>query len=456
MNKSLDRVLYCSFQVLPSRTSLGIRAENYLQSIALCTELDVMTIKPSNFSPVEQFQGAQLLRIPVGEGQLPARVYAFERALRRHMETARYRVVHFTDPYGGSLLCSLQATYGYRLIYEALGFPSIELGHTHPGLEEKFIARMSKQELFCLLNADAVVVGCEQTASFVRSRGVPRQKITMVPTVVGAKVFSGKSLEKPDRTPMKILYLGNHNSWQGITTLLSAMTISTQLAPMRLILAGECDGVQRQKVEKMVMDFNLQNLVEYIELTESTDWNYLLSSVDIGVAPLDNSERNRSQGAPVGKIACYLTAGRPVLAADLPMVREIADAECISFHSPEDENDLAEKLVELARNPLLRVAMGEKARWLAKRKLSAEQVQAKWKELYASLLGVDVCEMNREEGKKISRLDDVLKNKVDSKRPSFQYLSGGAKLLPESGKASDEWLGHVLFGYSPLKRPFTC
>ncbi|MFN7134925.1 MAG: glycosyltransferase, partial [Myxococcales bacterium] len=165
----LPKVLYCSFDVIPEPSGTSVRATEFLRGLDGVFTVDALTAKTPDHSHIERYHGARLLRVPVGSGDLPARAQAFERAVRRQLESDEYQLVHFTDPYGGYALCELKSQYNFKLVYEVVGFPSIEIKYTHPHLEgdRRFVARLRRQELFCLMNADCVVVGSQVTAAMV-------------------------------------------------------------------------------------------------------------------------------------------------------------------------------------------------------------------------------------------------------------------------------------------------
>ena len=49
-----------------------------------------MTTKTPDVSHIERYQGARLLRVPVGAGDLVSKVQAFERAVRRQLESEEF------------------------------------------------------------------------------------------------------------------------------------------------------------------------------------------------------------------------------------------------------------------------------------------------------------------------------------------------------------------------------
>lgn len=389
MTGELPKVLYCSFDVIPAPTGSSARAVGFIRALEGRSAADGLTLKTPELAHIERFHGMRLLRVPVGPGDLPSRAQSFERALRRQLESDDYQLVYFTDPYGGYPLCELKRQYKYKVVYEVAGLPSVEVRHTHPHLEgdRRFMARLRRQELFCLMNADAVVVGSEQTARMVQGLGVSREHITVIPTQVDPAPYAQLPLPAPDREPMRVLYLGGQQTWQGLGTLVFAASIAAKNAQLSLTIAGPENPAVRPQLEEAVRHRRLTGLVEFLPPVSPEELPKLLGDFDLGAAPLEKGERNAVQGAPIAKIAYYLAAGRPIVASDLPIVRELCDERCAAFHKPGDEADLARRLVELAHDPARRVAMGARARALAAERAGAEREQAKLLKLIAGLLG---------------------------------------------------------------------
>ncbi|MGI5862576.1 MAG: glycosyltransferase, partial [Myxococcales bacterium] len=387
MSRDPLKVLYCSFDVIPEPTGTSARATGLLRALT-AFNVDALTAKSPDHPHIERFHGARLMRVPVGSGDLLVRAQAFERAVRRQLESDEYHLVHFTDPYGGYAVCELKEQDNFKLVYEVVGFPSIEVKYTHPHLESdrRFMAKLRRQELFCLMNADAVIVGCEVTARMVQGLGVSRERIMVQPTPVDLAQYAGAGIPRPDRVPMRVIYAGSQISWQGLATLLSAVSIASRSCELRLAIMGPQHPSWRLQLEEMIKYRKLSEIVELRDPVPPEDMVKALASADVGVAPFERSERTTAQGAPVSKIAHYLAAGRPVVASDLPMIRELVDESCALFHAPGDDEGLARSLVALAHDPARRNALGAEAARRAQSRLSSETARVNVLKLYAGLL----------------------------------------------------------------------
>ncbi|WP_233586065.1 glycosyltransferase family 4 protein, partial [Corallococcus sp. CA054B] len=348
----------------------------------------VLSAKTPDHSHIEKYQGARLLRVPVGSGDLASRIQSFERAVRRQLESEDYALAHFTDPFGGYALCELKADYGYRLIYEAQTFPSQELRYTHPQTDgdRRFLSKIRRQELFCLMNADLVVTGSQTTRAFIQGLGAAEDQLRTLRAPVDLKPYDPEVLGAPDGSPLRMMYLGSHVGWQGLPTLLRATALAAQQVDVRLTLVGAHHPDWKPHLEDLVNDLGIKEKVDFQPPVAHDDLVKVLALADVGVLPLDDSERNRLQGGPLAKVSEYLAAGRPVIAADLPVTRELIPKDAAIFFPPGDSRALSERILDLARDVPRRVALGKAGRAFAEKVLDAGLIRGQLLDLYDSLL----------------------------------------------------------------------
>ncbi|WP_233610189.1 glycosyltransferase family 4 protein, partial [Corallococcus sp. AB049A] len=348
----------------------------------------VLSAKTPDHSHIEKYQGARLLRVPVGSGDLASRIQSFERAVRRQLESEDYALAHFTDPFGGYALCELKADYGYRLIYEAQTFPSQELRYTHPQTDgdRRFLSKIRRQELFCLMNADLVVTGSQTTRAYIQGLGAAEDQLRTIRAPVDLKPYDPEVLGAPDGSPLRMMYLGSHVGWQGLPTLLRATALASQQVDVRLTLVGAHHPDWKPHLEDLVNDLGIKDKVDFQPPVAHDDLVKVLALADVGVLPLDDSERNRLQGGPLAKVSEYLAAGRPVIAADLPVTRELIPKDAAIFFPPGDSRALSERILDLARDVPRRVALGKAGRAFAEKVLDAGLIRGQLLDLYDSLL----------------------------------------------------------------------
>jgi glycosyltransferase involved in cell wall biosynthesis len=95
----------------------------------------------------------------------------------------------------------------------------------------------------------------------------------------------------------------------------------------------------------------------------------LIAEADICIAPLVLNDRNVTQGACPIKVLEYMAAGRPLVASNMPLVREVVREEVDALlFSPNDLDDLARRVLALLNDFELskRIAQSASERALTK------------------------------------------------------------------------------------------
>ncbi|MFO0597711.1 MAG: glycosyltransferase [Myxococcaceae bacterium] len=360
----LPRLLLCCFDVVPAPTAVSRRMTEYLKGLSERFQVVVLTVKTPDHTHIERYHGARLLRVPVGSGDLAARVQAFDRAVRRQLDSEEYVMVHSFDPFGGYALCERRSEFGYKIVYDASALPSVDLPHLHEEAEvnRRFIARVRRQELFCLMNADQVIVANDLTREFVTSLGVAREQVLVLPSPVDLTPYTPEVMGAPDATPMKLLHLGNLSTANDLVTLLEALQVALQSVDVTLTIVGPRHPAHQARLEEKIAELKLTGKVDFQDPVAHDDVHKVLATADVGLVTLTDLDRNQKTGSPLSRIAEYMAAGRPIIAADVGAARAVLSDEVATWYQAGDKASLAEAIVSLASEPARRVKLGKAAR----------------------------------------------------------------------------------------------
>jgi len=153
-------------------------------------------------------------------------------------------------------------------------------------------------------------------------------------------------------------FVGSFFFHQGLDTLIdSAPNILQKYKNTRFLLVG--DGpmmdVWKQKVNREGLEraFVFSGQIPYKKVPE------YVGVMDICVAP---HRKDTNQASPV-KIFDYMACGRPIVASNIEVVREITNTnECAVLVSPEQSDELARAIIILIGDNKRRKEMGQKAR----------------------------------------------------------------------------------------------
>lgn len=391
----LKRVLYTAFDVVPSPKGASTHILHFIRGL-VNSGYDIRLFTPGNglLPEEDQWEGAQVTRLTLpAENNFLERALAFGQGVLEHAaqaqqaEQTRYQIVHYRSIWGGFQLAQAKIQFGYKTLFEVNGLPSVELKYHYPGLRESgLLAKIREQEIATLQMSDAIICPSEVTRLYLVSLGAPRRRITVIPNGVSAKDFTATPLPEADgRTPV-ILYIGTLADWQGLDVLISAMPVILDRQPARLLIIGHGRSRQRKALAKQIRKLGLE---EYVELATAVPHHQIpeiIAQADLCVAPLSLNDRNVTQGCCPIKVIEYMASGRPLVASNLPVVRELVreDIDGLLF-TPGDSQDLAQQVLTLLKNPDLARRLSDSAAKRARDRFTWRAAQKKLLAVYQNL-----------------------------------------------------------------------
>ena len=388
----MPRVLYTAFDVVPSPKGASTHILHFLRGL-VNSQFDVHLFTPSDgILPTEDtIEGARATRVQQNlQDNFLARAVHYGKAVLAHVTLhPDYDIVHYRSLWGGFQLAQDKSRFGYKTLFEVNGLPSVELKYHYPGLEPDLLAKIKEQELATLHLSDAIICPSRVTRDYLASLGLDRKAVTVIPNGVSPTDFSPSPLpHREGRTPV-MLYIGTLADWQGLDVLIKALPLILEKQPVRLKIVGRGRSRQRKMLAKQIRKSGLEEHVIIQPAVPHHEIPALMAEADICVAPLGWNDRNVTQGACPIKVLEYMAAGRPLLASNMPIVRELVreDIDALLF-SPNDPEDLARQVLVLLEDLDLSQRLADSAAERALSKFTWHEAQKKLGKVYEGLLGV--------------------------------------------------------------------
>ena len=382
----MPNILYTAFDIVPSPKGASTHILHNLRGLVNGGH-SVHLITPNDglLPPEDTIEGAKVTRIPQDLSQnFLARAVHFGKSVLAHLALhPDYDVVHFRNIWDGFHITQNKKKFGYKTLFEVNGLPSIELKYHYPGMDSELLAKIKEQELATLHLADALICPSNVTREYIASLGPSRKLVTVIPNGVSPSDFPVTPLPlREDREPF-LLYIGTLADWQGLDILIKAMPKILEGQPAKLRIIGRGRSRQRKMLAKQIRKLGLEEHVIVQPAVPHHEIPGLIASADICVAPLALNDRNVTQGACPIKILEYMAAGRPLLASNMPIVRELVreDVDGLLF-SPSDPEDLARQANLLLKDAELSARLAKSASARVREKFTWHESQKKLGKVY--------------------------------------------------------------------------
>ena len=249
------------------------------------------------------------------------------------------------------------ARRGYRVFYDMHGVP------------HRFMAlwRVGMRAM------QGIVVTNRWKVNFCKQElGLHQERFLVAPNAFDPRSFSGlpekEELRKRLNLPLGpiIAYTGHLYDWKGAEVLAQAAKL---LSGVTVLFVGgtEQDVARFRKKHEHIANILLLGFKPYTLVP------HYLKAVDVLVLPNSNVSRSRRlegyskfETSPI-KLFEYMASGRPIVASDMPSIREILDEKSAVFVTPDDPEALARGIQRVLNKPVFAAQLGESAKEAVKK-----------------------------------------------------------------------------------------
>lgn len=314
----------------------------------------------------EVLDGVTHVRLDVGDmdySNMPTDDFLQMFAQLAYEEVIRYKpsVIHASSGrrgYDTALVgLALKAKTGIPFVYEVRSF--FEANWTKDvdfeSTGEIFKRRMWVEEM-CMNSADRVLTIGQAMKDELISRGIPAEKIGIIPNAVDSDVFTPRprSQNLDSKFGLEGLptfgYVSNMDHYRESheTLINAAKELKERGSEFRCVLVG--GGPRRPSLEKLAETLGVSDRVIFTGAVDHSDIAEFYSLIDFFVVPRI-SERAAVYVTPLKPFEA-MASGRPVITSDLPALREITDAPLRGHaFTCGNQNELADVLESLLADP---------------------------------------------------------------------------------------------------------
>ncbi len=386
----MPRVLYTAFDIVPSPKGASTHILHNIRGL-VNGQFDVHLFTPNDglLPPEDTVEAARVTRVSQDLSQnFLARAMHFGNAVHAHLTLhPGYDVVHYRNIWDGLAVAQNKKRLGYKTLFEVNGLPSIELKYHYPGIDPSLLTKIKEQEIATLHLSDAVLCPSQVTRDYIASLGLDRKRVTVIPNGVSPSDFAPSPLPSREGRVPVLLYIGTLADWQGIDIVIRALPTILEQQAVRLHIVGRGRSRQRKLLLKQIRKLGVESNVIVQPAIPHHEVPALIAEADICLAPLGLNDRNVTQGACPIKVLEYMASSRPLIASNIPIVRELVreDVDALLF-SPNDPEDLARQVLLLLRDYDLSKRLADSATERALAKFTWHEAQKKLIKVYYRLL----------------------------------------------------------------------
>ena len=352
--------------------------------------------------PVEEIDGLTFYRTKVPKGlktKVPglnqmALVNPLRDRILEAIEIEKPDVIHAHSPALNGLAALKAAKIaGLPVVYEIRAFwedAAVDHGTCKEGDLRYRLTR--KMENFVVKRAHAVTTICEGLRSDLVSRGVPANKITVIPNAVNIEQFNliqQKDAELAEKLNLKdkvvIGFLGSFYGYEGLEQTVAAMPQIIKAIPnaVFLLVGG---GPQEQNLKQQIAQLGLQDKVIMPGRVPHAEVSGYYSLVDLLIYPR-KPMRLTELVTPLKPLEA-MAQGKLVLASDVGGHKElIQDNKNGWLFESGNVQALADKAIEILANPQDWPTVIENGRHYVEQERNWQNSVANYKHVYPRLIG---------------------------------------------------------------------
>ncbi|MBE0425114.1 MAG: glycosyltransferase family 4 protein [Nitrospirae bacterium] len=251
----------------------------------------------------------------------------------------------------------------------------IRTRHLSTPISRSFLSRF----IYEILPDALITTGEEIRQMMIENNKFKETKIFSIPTGVDLERFNPAKVKPAfEAAGFSIAMIGVLRSWKGHRFFIEAIPeILERIQDASFYIVG--DGPQYENIKNLIRKYLLEDRV--FMLGHREDIPEILASLDVIAHPSYGNE-----GVPQS-ILQAMAMERPVVASDAGAIKEVVINGVTGFLiEPKNPGQIAEKVIELYKNPGLMAKFKKEARLLIEKGYSLEKMLEKIELLYRQLL----------------------------------------------------------------------
>jgi glycosyltransferase involved in cell wall biosynthesis len=235
------------------------------------------------------------------------------------------------------------------VLYMFEDMPTLFMSSYHVGPKHLGTRILRIFEKWSAVYADHVIVSDGQHYKrTLEGRGIPSNKITVILNVPDNEVFKFKSKStslSDNSSHFRLAVVSTLVKRYGVQTLVKAIPlVIKQIPELQVDIVG--DGDFRPELQKIARELQVEKQINFRGLVDYDKVPEIISQATICLAPMKDDV-----GLP-NKLFEYFALGKPAIVSSQPsLIEAFGRNGTVSFFEPDNEEDLAKRILELYFHP---------------------------------------------------------------------------------------------------------
>jgi glycosyltransferase involved in cell wall biosynthesis len=238
---------------------------------------------------------------------------------------------------------------------------------------------------WALKTSDQVVAISSATAREIAELG--HKSVWVIPYAVGFAAAPGALPARRSRgadEPFVVLFVGNLIERKGVSYLIDAVHRLSRRVPVRLLILGKGEGLERSRLEQQVKTLGLEDRVEMPGRVPEPELHRAFGRAQVLVLPSIVDARGDTEGLGVVLLEA-MSYRLPVIASNVGGITDIVeDGKTGLLVPPADPAALAGALERLATDAPLAAQLAEDGRQYVREHFSWPAILEEWQVCYAA------------------------------------------------------------------------
>ncbi|MCU0456637.1 MAG: glycosyltransferase [Bacteroidales bacterium] len=344
----------------------------------------ILCLNYGNFKLSENYKGIEIIRIGINKPLrnkmqatyliLPFYRMLWKRKIESVIKEETINVIHIHDLPLADIGIRIRRKYNLKVVCDQHEFYSVWIVrtahyNTFTGRIVRILSNWEKYERKYLALADLVITVAEPLReTYIKERGVKREKIIVLPNTPSREVFNDNNIDRSVvekyRDNFMLFYAGHIDILRGINTIIEALPLIRETIPdFKFVLAGRFNRKYYDPI-RFADELGVLDMIEYLEWIPLQKLpSYVAASKVCIFIPPNTPEMNSTI---VTKVYQNIVMHKPMIVGQPELMKNLVEKNGIGLSIKESNpNDLAEKLIMLWATPELLKSFEENARLIA-------------------------------------------------------------------------------------------